>query len=59
MEMVNVNKKYPDSIKNTIKFLRGNTIVFTSEYLKSENVPYIVSIPIYSEDYINEFKNLT
>ena len=34
-------------------------MILTKEFLKSINVPYIVSIPIYSEDYINEFKNLT
>ena len=36
-----------------------NTMVFTKEFLKSRNVPDIGSIPIYSEDYIDESNNLT
>ena len=31
----------------------------TKESLKSINIPYIGSIPISSEDYTNESKNLT
>ena len=30
----------------------------TKEFLKSRNVPYIESIPIYSEDYKSESKNI-
>ena len=52
--MVGVNTNDPDTIKYIIKFFRGNTMVVTQEFLKSMNVPYIGSIPIYLEDYINE-----
>ena len=34
-------------------------MVVTKEFLESMNVPYIGSIPISLEDYINESKNLT
>ena len=52
-ELVDANKNYPDRIKYIIKFLGGNKVVVTKEFLKSRNVPYIGSIKIYSEDYIN------
>ena len=54
VELVDVNANDPDSIKKIIKFLTGNTIVVTKEFLKSSNIPDIGSIPIYLEDYINE-----
>ena len=34
-------------------------MVITNEILRSRNVPYIGSIPILSEDYINKSKNTT
>ena len=59
VELVDVNKNDPGSIKYIIRLLRGNTMVVTKEFLKSRNVPDIVSITIYSEEYINESKNTT
>ena len=59
VELGNVNTNYPDSIKYIIKFLRGNKMVITKEFLKSNNVSAIGSIPISSYDYINESNNLT
>ena len=59
VELVDVNTNDPDSIKYIIKFLRVNKMVVTEELLKSRNVTAIESIPIYSEDYINESNNLT
>ena len=41
VEMVDLNKNYPDSIKYINKLLRGNTMVVTKEFLKSRNVPNI------------------
>ena len=58
VDLVDVNTNDPDTIKYIIKFLRLNTMVITKELLKSMNVPDIGSIPISSEDYINESKNL-
>ena len=58
VELVDINNNYPDSIKYSIHFLIGNTIILTEDFLKSSNVPDIGSIPISSEDYINESKNL-
>ena len=34
-------------------------MILPKEFLKSNNVPDIGSITLYSEDYINESKNLT
>ena len=59
VELVGVNKNDPYSIKYIIKLLRVNTMVVTKELLKSKNVPYIVSIIISSDDYINKSNNLT
>ena len=53
-----VNTNYPDSIKYIINCLIVNTMVVTNEFLKSSNVLDIGSIPIYSEDYINESNNI-
>ena len=53
VELVDVNTNYPYSIKYIIKFLIVNTMVVTKDFLKSRNVSDSVSIPIYSEDYIN------
>ena len=54
VDLVDTNKNYPDSIKYIIKFLGENAMVVTEKFLKSRNVPDIVSIPISLEDYINE-----
>ena len=59
VELVDINTNYPDRTKYIINFVIGNTIILTKEYLKSSYVPYIVSITISSEDYINKSKNLT
>ena len=56
---MDISTKHPDITKYSINFLRGNIIIVTKEFLKSGKVPDIGSIPIYSEDYINETKNLT
>ena len=47
------------SIKYIIKFLRLNTKIVTKYLIKSSNFLDILSIPISSEDYINELKNIT
>ena len=54
VELVDVNKNYPDIIKYIIKFLILNTMLVTNNFLKSSNVQDIGSIPISSEDQINE-----
>ena len=59
LDLVDVNKNDPYSINYIIKFMRGNKMVSTKEFLNSINVPYIGSIPIYSEDYTHESENLT
>ena len=59
VDRVDVNTNDTDRINYIIKFLRGDTMVFTKEFLKSRNVPYTGSIPIYSADYINDSNNLT
>ena len=59
VEMVDINNNDHDRTKYIIKYLRVNTMIVAKELLQSRNVLYIVSIPIYSEDYINESKNLT
>ena len=59
VDLVNINTNDSGSIKYNIKLLRGNTMIVNKEFLKSRNVTYIVSIPISSEDYIKESKNLT
>ena len=46
-EMVDINTNYPDSIKYIIKFLIGNIMIVTKEFLKSRNVPDIGYIPIF------------
>ena len=48
VEPWDINTNYPDSIKYKIKFLRGNTMIVTNEFLKSRNVPDIGSITISS-----------
>ena len=58
VELVDINSNVSDSIKYSIKFLIGNTIIVTKDFLKSGNVPDIYYIPISSEDYINQSKNL-
>ena len=59
VELVDVNTNNPDSIQYRIMLLRGNARIFTKDFLKSRDVPDIGSIPISSEDYINESKNIT
>ena len=59
VEMVDVKTNYSDSIKYSIELFRVNIMVVTKELLKSSNVPYIGSVPIFSEDYINKSKNST
>ena len=59
VDLVDVNKNDPDRIKYIIKFFRGSTMLVTKQFLKSRNVPYIGSIRIYLEEYINESKNTT
>ena len=59
VELVDVNKNYPDSIKYIIKLLIVNTMVVTKEFLKSRNVSDIGSIAIYSDYYINESNKVT
>ena len=53
MELMDVNINYLDNMKYIIKLLGVNTVVVTKEFLKSSNVPDIVSIPISSDDYMN------
>ena len=59
VELVDINTNDPDSTNYSIKFLRGNTMLVTKDFLKSRNVPDIGYIPISSEDYINESNNTT
>ena len=54
VDMVDIKTNDPDSIKYSIKLLRINTKIITKEFLKSSNVSDIRSIPISSEEYINE-----
>ena len=56
---MDVNTNDPDIINYIIKFLILNTMLVTKDFLKSSDVPDIVSIPIYSEDYINESNTIT
>ena len=49
VDLVDVNTDYSDIIKYIIKFLIGNTMVVTTEFLKPRNVTDIGSIPIFSE----------
>ena len=58
VDLVDVNTNDPDSIKYIIKCLIVHTMLVTNEFLKSRNVSDIGSIPIYSEDYINESNNI-
>ena len=58
VELEDVNTNDPDYIKYSIMSLIENTIVLTQDLLGSRNVPDIVSIPISSEDNINESNNL-
>ena len=58
-ELVDINTNDADITKYSIDFLKGDEMIVTKEFLKSMNVTDIGSIPIYSEDYINESNNLT
>ena len=57
--MVYINTSNPDGTNYSIKFLRGNTIVVTKEFLNSINVTEYGSISISLEYYINKSYNLT
>ena len=57
--LVDINTNFPDRIEYNIKLLIGDKNIVTKKFLKSINVPDIGYIPIYSEEYINESKNLT
>ena len=59
LELVGINTNYIESKSYNIKLFYGNTILGTKESLKSSNVLDISSIPIFSENYINESNNLT
>ena len=59
VELVDINTNDPDRNKCSIKFLIGDTMIITKEFLKSRNVPVIESISISAEDYMNKSKNLT
>ena len=59
VNLVGVSTNDPDSINYSIRLLRVNAMIVNKEFLKSINVPDIGSIPIFSEDYINESNNLT
>ena len=52
--MVVIKTNDTDRTKYIIKLVRVNTMILTKDHLKSRNIPDIGSIPIYSEDYINE-----
>ena len=53
VELVVVNTNDLDSVEYITEFLRVNKMLVTKGFLNSGNVPYIGSIPIYPEDYIN------
>ena len=59
VDLVDIKNNDPDSTNYSIKFLRGNKMIVTKEFLNSRNVPDIGCIKIHSEDYIKESKNLT
>ena len=59
VELVDINTNDTDSTEYIIELLRVNTMIVTKELPKSRNMPDILSIPIYAEDYINESNNLT
>ena len=40
-DLVDINNYTPDITKYVIKFLRGNSMIVTKEFLKSSNVPDI------------------
>ena len=52
LELADVNMNDTDRIKYIVQFMRGNTMVVTKQFLKSRNVPDIVSITNYPEEYI-------
>ena len=56
VELVDVNKNDPDSIKYINKFSRRNKMLVTKELIKSRNMPDIGSIQISSEDCIKKSK---
>ena len=59
MDMADINTNDTNSTKYITKFLCGNKQLVIKKFLKSRNVPDISSIPIYSQDYINESTNIT
>ena len=58
-DLVDVNTNDTYRIKYSINFLILNTMIVTKEFLKSIYVPDIGPVPITSEHYINEPKNIT
>ena len=58
VDLFNRNDNEPESTEYITKLLRGNTKVVTKEFLKSINVPDIVSITISSKVYINKSHNI-
>ena len=59
VDLVDTNNTDIDSTKYSIKLLHRNKMIVTKEFLKPRNFPDIGSIKIFSEDYINETKNIT
>ena len=56
---MDTNTNDTDSSKYRILLSTENTMIVTTDLLKSRSVPYLASIAIYLEDYINKSKNLT
>ena len=54
VEMVHLNTNDSYIIKYIMKFLGISKMIVTKEQIKTSNVTDIVSIPISSDDYINE-----
>ena len=54
-----INTNDTESTNYIIKFLLRNNKLVTKDFLKNRNVPYIESIIVSSQGYINESKNLT
>ena len=56
---MDINTNGHNITKYSIKLLHKNTKLFTKEFLKSRNMPDIISISFYSEGYINKSNSLT
>ena len=59
VDLEDINTNNSDSTKYIIKFFRGKIIMVTKYFINSSHLKDILSIPIYSEDYINESNNIT